>query len=129
MDFVSPKDKISFFEMAPMNELSSFLRNALTYLINIATSHYESLVWLRYYTHDSVFAIESLLNLWYLIKKRATYAEAFYGFTRSKQRDGQPVSLSKVDVIISLFFESVLPYLKSKLETYLNTQDRSSRKN
>ena len=71
--------------MAPMSELSTFLRQAMTYLLNIATSHYESLVWMRYYTKDVVFSIESLLNLWYLLRKKATYAEAFYGFTRSKQ--------------------------------------------
>jgi hypothetical protein len=36
--------------------------------------------------------------------------------------------MSKVDVLISLFFESVLPYLKTKLEIQLNTQDNVSRK-
>jgi hypothetical protein len=50
MDFTSTNDKISFFEMAPMSELSTFLRQAMTYLLNIATSHYENLVWMRYYT-------------------------------------------------------------------------------
>jgi hypothetical protein len=123
MDFISPKDRISFFEMAPMNELSSFLRNALTYLLNIATSHYESLVGLRYYTQDVVFSIETLLNLWYLLRKKATYAEAFYGFTRSKQSSGQLKPLSTFDLVICLFFETVLPYLKIKLEAFTNNPE------
>ena len=117
MDFTSTNDKISFFEMAPMSELSTFLRQAMTYLLNIATSHYESLVWMRYYTKDVVFSIESLLNLWYLLRKKATYAEAFYGFTRSKQGSGNGVKpFRKLDLLISLFFETLLPYLRIKLE-------------
>ena len=103
--------------MAPMSELSTFLRQAMTYLLNIATSHYESLVWMRYYTKDVVFSIESLLNLWYLLRKKATYAEAFYGFTRSKQGSSNGVKpFRKLDLLISLFFETLLPYLRIKLE-------------
>jgi hypothetical protein len=64
-----------------------------------------------------VFSLESLLNFWYLLKKKATYAEAFYGFKRSKQRGGNEIKpLNKLDLSISLFFETVLPHLMIKLE-------------
>ena len=60
----------------------------MTYLFNIATSHYESLVPYRYYTDEAVLACELLLQSTYLYRKRATYAEAFYSFKRSKVSNG-----------------------------------------
>lgn len=95
----------------------------MTYLLNIGTSHYESLVWLRYYTQDVVFSLESILTLWYLIRKKATYAETFYGFIRSKRSHNEVKPLTKFDVAISLFFETILPHFKSKLEQYLHSKD------
>ena len=61
MDFVSQSGKISFYEMVPMTELQSFARQALAYVYNIATSHYERLTPLRYYTDEAVFAFELAL--------------------------------------------------------------------
>lgn len=128
MDFVSIQDKISFFEMAPMNELSNFLRQAMNYLLNIATSHYERLVWLRYYSQDVVFSLESLITLWYLVRKQATYAEVFYGFKRSVKTSTGIRPLRKLDIFFSLFFETILPYLKIKIEKYLESKVQTSRK-
>ena len=66
MDFVSSTGKISFFEMAPMNELQNFLRQALTYVLNIATTHNDRLVWMRYNVAEAVLSIELLLQSYYL---------------------------------------------------------------
>ena len=61
MDYISQSGKISFYEMVPMTELQAFVRQALTYVLNIATSHYERLVPLRYYTGEIVFSVEVAL--------------------------------------------------------------------
>lgn len=70
MDYVKAisDTKISFFEMVPMNELSKYLRHALSYVLNIYTSHYDSLIKFRYYTQDIVFGIELVLQLLYLTR-------------------------------------------------------------
>ena len=84
MDFVTQSAKISFFEMVPMNELQNFARQAITYVLNVATSHYDRMIPLRYYTQEIVFVVEFGLQSFYLLKNQATYSEAFYNFKRSK---------------------------------------------
>lgn len=69
MDFISQSGKISFYEMVPMNELQTFARHAATYVCNIATSHYERLVPLRYHTDEVVFGLELCLQSFYLLRK------------------------------------------------------------
>ena len=61
MDFVNQSGKISFYEMMPMTELQNFARQALTYVFNIAASHYSALVPYRYHTDEVVFGAELLL--------------------------------------------------------------------
>lgn len=68
MDFVSQSGKISFYEMVPMTEMQNFARQALGYVLNIATSHYESLIPYRYYTEEAVFGLELALQSFYLSK-------------------------------------------------------------
>ena len=119
MDFVSQSGKISFWEMAPMTELQNFARQALSYVFNIATSHYERLIPFRYYTDEAVFAVEFCLQAFYLTRKQATYSEAFYSFKRSKVQSGTLAALGKLDILISLLFETILPYLKTKVAKHL----------
>lgn len=69
--------------MIPMNELQKYLRNGLLYLANVATSHYDSLVPLRYKTEEVVLAVEIAIQAYYLRTKQSTYGENFYGFKRS----------------------------------------------
>lgn len=93
----------------------------MTYVFNIATSHYECMVPLRYYTNEVVFAIEMALQSFYLTRRQATYAESFYSFKRSKiTASGSIKPLSRIYIVISLFFETVLPYLRTKLEEILH---------
>ena len=113
---VSQPNKLLFFEMLPMSEMQGLARQAATYVLNIATSHYESMVPLRYYTGDVVFAAELCLQTWYLARKKATFAESFYSCKRSRIRDGSIKSFTNVDVLISAFFEAILPFLRFKLE-------------
>jgi hypothetical protein len=53
--------RISFFEMIPQNELQKYFRQGLAYLVNIYTSHYDSLIRFRYFTHEIVLACELLI--------------------------------------------------------------------
>ena len=120
MDFISSSGKISFFEMAPMDEIHKFLREALAYVLNVATSHYDRLIPLRYRINDLVFGIEIALQSYYLAKNNATYSEGLYGFKRSRVAFSKSSIkvMGKVDIVICLFFESILPYFKAKLAEY-----------
>lgn len=53
--------RISYFEMAPMNELQKYFRQGLAYILNIYTSHYASLTKFRYFTEDIVCGLELLI--------------------------------------------------------------------
>lgn len=76
---------------------------------------------LRYHTEEIVLVIELLIQGYYLRKRSSTYGENFYGFIRSpigipwmgRRKDG--LSFSKRYVLITLFFETVLPYLKQRI--------------
>ena len=120
MDFISSSGKISFFEMAPMDEIHKFLREALAYVLNVATTHYDRLIFLRYHISDVVFGIEIALQSYYLSRNNATYSEGLYNFKRSKialSKSSIKV-MGKLDIAISLLFESILPYLNAKLKDY-----------
>ena len=123
--------------MVPMNEMHKYLRNGLLYFYNIATDHYEQLTFLRYYTEDMVFVTELLIQTYYLFIRKSTYGENFYGFIRSGlstsniQKMGKQINhvsrFSKRLILISLFFETILPYLKSKFTKYLNEKSNESK--
>jgi len=83
--------------------------------VNIYTNHYDTLTRFRYYTHEIVLAVELLVQTYYLVRKKATYSEYFFGFRRSVASGNTLKSLGAVHVILSLFFEVILPYLKYKL--------------
>lgn len=58
------------------------------------------------------------MQLFYLLRKKATYSEYFFGFRRSVV-DPQTKSLkplTKLHVFLSIFFEVLLPYLKHKIQ-------------
>lgn len=76
-------ERVGFFEMVPMQELQISLRQALQYVVNIMVTHYDRLVPLRYHTREIVLAIEVFIQTFYLVKSKATYAEAFYNLKRS----------------------------------------------
>ena len=71
-----------------------------------------------------MFLVEIMIQTYYLRVRGATYPETFYGFTRSATesmltKDGKKVQFFKQlgfkYVFISVFFETVLPYLKQKI--------------
>ena len=125
MDFISANGKVSFFEMAPMDEIMNFLREALSYVLNVATSHYDRLTFLRNHIQDIVFGIELAIQSYYLTQKHSTYSEGVYGFKRSRlaSRSGAQVrEFRRLDIAISLLAETVCPYLLKKLESYVYQQ-------
>jgi len=103
-----------------MNELTNFIRQALLYLLNIATTHYDRLIPVRYYTAEVLLGSELALQYYYLSRKSATYAESFYNFKRSKLTSSggiKPLNSRKRDIFLCLLFETILPYVKNKIAT------------
>ena len=105
--------------------MQKYFRQGLAYLVNIYTSHYDSLIKFRYFTHEIVLLAELLIQSFYLIRKKATYSEYFFGFRRSvidpNTRSLKP--LTKLHIVFSLFFEVVLPYLKHKVNQAFEEQE------
>ena len=65
--------------MVPMNEMHRYLRNGLLYFYNIATEHYDSLTFLRYYTEDMIFFTEFIINGFlilrtFILKLKSTFS-------------------------------------------------------
>jgi len=58
-----------------------------------------------------------MIQSFYLIRKKATYSEFFFGFRRSvadqKTRILKP--LERYHVVLTLIFECIMPYLKHKI--------------
>lgn len=89
----------------------------------MATGHYDLLVPYRYKTEEIVFVVELLIQGYFLKKRNATYGENFYGFKRSAQMSYKlhgkkitaPATFKNYHVLVSLFFETALPFLKLKL--------------
>lgn len=118
--------------MVPQNELQKYFRQGLAYIINIYTSHYDSLIRFRYHTHEIVLAIEMLVQGFYLWRKKATYSEFFFGFRRSivdpQTRSLKP--LATKHILLTLFFEVLLPYLKYRISKAFEENERlKERKN
>ena len=135
-------DKVSFFLMIPIQEFIKYFRSGMLYLVNTATSHYDFLVPLRYRTEEIVLVSELLLQTYYLRYRSATYGECFYGVKRSAYRktslltkDNKDVRvkylkvLSWFKIIISLFFETLLPYLKGLLMKWSSREEPSTDQN
>ena len=100
----------------------------MLYLVNAATSHYDRLVAWHGRGEDIVFALEVFVQGFYLWRYKQTYGESFYEFKRSgllKQKiydskNKPQVVYSKKELglkllLISLLFETVLPFIKTKL--------------
>jgi hypothetical protein len=109
--------RISFFEMIPQNELQKYFRQGLSYIVNIYTSHYDSLIKFRYFTNEIVLVCELLIQSFYLWRKKATYSEFFFGFRRSvaDQKTRILTPLRNWHIVLTLVFECLMPYLKHKL--------------
>ena len=119
--------KLSFWAMHPQQELSKTLRAGLIYLMRIATEE-DWFAFLRYYVRDMAFTVELLVQGLYLSGRAhgghsSTYGDALYGSVRSGiGREGfKPLSLFLK--LVSLFFETILPYFCEKIEARLNEID------
>jgi accessory gene regulator protein AgrB len=64
-----------------------------------------------------VLGIEVLIQTFYLVRHKATYAEAFYSLKRSYQsKTGGLKELSRGLILVSVLMEAVMPYLREKME-------------
>ena len=131
--------KVPFILYFPMNEQVKYIRSGLLYLTNIATQHYDRLVGFRYRSEEIVLALECAIQAYYLKTSHATYGELFYGLRRSgityqnlrsgsyseKQKMLLTTQFTNYHVAISLFFESILPYIKSKVEKWISSNPNS----
>lgn len=102
--------------MVPMNELQKTFRKALSYVLNIFTSHYTWLIPFRYYVDELTFGLEFLLQSFYISRNNSTYAEHFYGFKRSHKTEKGLKDLKPKQKALVLIFETVLPFVKLKIQ-------------
>ena len=110
------REKIHFLLMIPLNEMTKYFRAGMLYLLNTMTEHYDRLTSLRYNTREVVLLLEILLQGVYLVYKHSTFNEAFYGFKRSSiSKDFRLKTFRKLHMLVTVMFETIMPYLKEKL--------------
>lgn len=71
----------------------------------------------RYSSAEIAMFIETIVQTFYLVMKKATYSEYFFGFKRSKLVSGRVAPLTPMDIGMTLLFETFLPYANQKLRS------------
>jgi peroxin-12 len=118
----------SFFELYASERLTSTLRPALRFVLEVLSMRHPSLMTLAARS-DELFAVSStVLELSQLAKYSATMAESFYGLRRSPSFSvSQALDLSKqrlsaVQVTASVVLSVMFPLGKSKLDELFAAQ-------
>jgi hypothetical protein len=83
-----------------------YLNSALQYVTNILFDRIPELVRIRYWQDEIIFSIDNLLQIWYLKKYGATYAEYYYGYKRE-------INGSLIPVLLATCFKR---YIRKKIE-------------
>jgi peroxin-12 len=118
----------SFFELYASERLTSTLRPALRFVLEVLSMRHPSLMALAARS-DEIFAVSStVLELSQLAKHSATIAESFYGLRRSPSfsiphaLDSSKQRLSAVQVAASVFASVIFPFVKLKLDEMFAAQ-------
>ena len=122
MDSRVLQTKVHFFEHVSIEKFSEYNKNikdlhyrlfcfrylnsALQYVTNILFDRVPDLVRFRYWQDEIIFSIDNLLQIWYLKKYGATYAEHYYGYKREFNGSIFPV----------LLVTCVKRYIRKKIE-------------
>ncbi|CAD8056265.1 unnamed protein product [Paramecium sonneborni] len=104
--------RIHFFEYFSLEKFEESLRNALQYSIGIITQQDRFIQYFQY-TKEIAFLIEFCINLPYALKYNTSYAEYFYGFYLSEQKQNK-----KFKRIATLMIRILIPYILQKLHEY-----------
>ncbi|CAD8144367.1 unnamed protein product [Paramecium octaurelia] len=114
--------RIHFFEYFSLEKFEESLRNALQYSIGIITQQ-DRFIQYYQYSKEIAYLIEFCINLPYALKYNASYAEYFYGFFLSEQKQN-----NKVKRVLTLMLRIMIPYILQKLHEYSNNPNQDRKK-
>lgn len=111
----------SFFELYASERLTSALRPALRYVLEVLSVRNQSVMPLLPHSDDIFTSICVILEASQLITSSSTLAESFYGLRRDTSFDapsnsGHRTGLSRSQIVLSLLFNVILPHLKLKMD-------------
>lgn len=112
-----------FFEVYAANHLSSALRPALRFALEVLSVRHPFLIRIANRSDEIFTALLLLLETSQLQKESALLAESFYSLRRSTNRNFRPnnpfeVPLQRKHTVLSILFGVVLPYAKAKLDAW-----------
>eukprot|EP01091_Cochliopodium_minus_P019827 TRINITY_DN8456_c0_g1_i1.p1 TRINITY_DN8456_c0_g1~~TRINITY_DN8456_c0_g1_i1.p1 ORF type:complete len:198 (-),score=23.20 TRINITY_DN8456_c0_g1_i1:63-656(-) len=122
----SDPTKPSFFEMMAQTYFMPSLKPALHYMWTVLATRYPSKFYpVVKYSDEIFYGGLLLLNRRFLSLYDSTFSENFYGMERVRISGNINLKLDKRDKLKSLFFSTVVPYLKEKIDKFYlsNTND------
>lgn len=116
----------SFFELYAAERLTSALRPALKYVLEVLSVRSPSLMPLLTHSDDIFSSICVVLETFQLVSSSATLAESFYGLRRDKDFALTPGTrlhnrLSRSQIVLSVLFNVIIPHVKLRLDQTYTT--------
>lgn len=130
-------ERPSFFELVAQDSMMSMLKPALKFALTVLMQRYPAqLAWTIKHNEECYSLLTLLVQSHYLKNYDSSFAENFYGLKRVPLTPAETteleklkyhsMSLSKKDQWRSLFFLSILPYIKTKLDAHFAKCNRVS---
>lgn len=112
-----------FFEVYAANHLSTALRPALRFALDVLSVRHPFLIRIAARSDEIFTAVLLLLETSQLRKESALLAESFYSLRRSKNLSFRPNELIETplqgkQVFLSILFGVILPHTKTKLDSW-----------
>lgn len=112
------KERPSIFEVLAQESLLTTVRPALRHVVRVAAeSSPARFSWILKYYNEIYTFLDLLLELHYLRKYSATFAENFYSLKRVSACS-KSLHLSRSDFVKSLICVVLVPYIKQKLDVF-----------
>lgn len=111
-------NKPSIFEVVAQDTLTATFKPAAKRIIQfLIARNPERYGWLSQWFEEAYLIFNSILQSHYLSYNGGSFAETFYGLQRVCLKAGAvPGNLPRKEWLLSLFFLTVFPYLRTKLE-------------
>lgn len=112
-------NKPSIFEVVAQDTLAATFKPAAKRVVQFFISRDpERYGWLARWFEEAYLVFNTVLQAHYLSYNGGSFAETFYGLQRvCLKSNAIPGKLSRKEWLFSLFFLSVFPYIRAKLET------------
>eukprot|EP01126_Amoeba_proteus_P019165 TRINITY_DN19808_c0_g1_i1.p1 TRINITY_DN19808_c0_g1~~TRINITY_DN19808_c0_g1_i1.p1 ORF type:complete len:337 (+),score=45.82 TRINITY_DN19808_c0_g1_i1:62-1072(+) len=119
-NFTPQNVKPSFFELFLESQMIGSLKPAFEYVASVIAQNNPVLIPLLNYSDEIFYIVVAVLERHYLKHYDGSFSENFYGLKREiVTKDGKKgPPIQRKHKLWSIFFLAVVPYIKTKLDTY-----------